>query len=71
MGDFDVDVTEDGSGRLCASSPELLSRSIGLDSTGLGSVTVIPNIFPGGKDSMGFPVSVEANRRAIASSTAC
>lgn len=36
-----------------------------------GSVTVMPNILPGGSDSMDLPVSFDANRRAMASSTAC
>lgn len=36
-----------------------------------GSVTVMPYIFPGGSASSWVPISVEAKRSAIASSTAC
>lgn len=36
-----------------------------------GSVIDMPNILPGGNASIVFPVSVETNRIAIASSTAC
>lgn len=36
-----------------------------------GSVIFIPNILPGGNASIVFPVSVDTNRIAIASSTAC
>ena len=70
-GDFEVDDTEDGSGFLFPSSLFLISWIPKPDSTGFGSVTVIPKIFPGGNDSICLPDSVEAKRRAIASSTAC
>lgn len=36
-----------------------------------GSVTFIPKIFPGGNTSSDAPLSFEASRNAIASSTAC
>lgn len=39
--------------------------------SGFGSVTVIPKILPGGSDSIDLPVSFDASRRAMASSTAC
>lgn len=41
------------------------------DDSVFGSVTFIPKIFPGGRDSSDFPVSFDAKRSAIASSTAC
>lgn len=70
-GDFDVDETDVDSCFLLESSDDLISISIEVESSGLGSVTVMPNIFPGGNESIALPLSVEASRRAIASSTAC
>lgn len=71
-GDFEVDETEVVSWDfLLVSSVDLRSINIELESSGLGSVTVIPNIFPGGSESIAFPLSLDASRNAIASSTAC
>lgn len=70
-GDFDVDVTEDDSGFLWESSDDFASASDEPESSDLGSVTVMPKIFPGGKDSIVLPVSFDASLKAIASSTAC
>lgn len=67
-GDLEV---EDGSCFLIASSLTLFSGNVEVASTVFGSVTVIPKIFPGGRASIALPVSVEARRSAIASSTAC
>lgn len=67
-GDLEV---EDGSCFLIASSLDLFSGNVEVASTVLGSVTVIPKIFPGGRASIVLPVSVDASRSAIASSTAC
>lgn len=70
-GDFEVDETDESSGFLCDSSENFDSASSEPECSVFGSVTVIPNIFPGGSDSKDFPVSLEASRSAIASSTAC
>lgn len=70
-GDFEVDDSDDGSDFLWDSPCTLTSASIEPESSVLGSVTVMPNIFPGGSDSIGLPVSVEASLKAMASSTAC
>lgn len=67
-GDLEVD---DGSCFLLASSLILFSGNVEVASTIFGSVTVIPKIFPGGRASIALPLSVEASRSAIASSTAC
>lgn len=69
-GVFDVDVTEVASDFLSESLANLISTE-GIVDSGLGSVIVIPNIFPGGSDSICFPLSDAESRNAIASSTAC
>lgn len=69
-GDLDVEETEEDSNFFFVSSGDLASPDE-LDASFFGSVTVMPKIFPGGKASIDFPVSVDANRRAMASSTAC
>lgn len=58
---------------LLPSSLDDWTSSIDGDSTDsvLGSVTFIPNILPGGRVSRDLPVSFDAKRSAIASSTAC
>lgn len=70
-GDLDVEETDAESSFLQKSSDALPSESIEPECSIFGSVTVIPNIFPGGNASIAFPDSVEASRSAIASSTAC
>lgn len=42
-----------------------------MDGIAHGFVTDIPNILPGGNESIDFPVSFDTKRNAIASSTAC
>lgn len=70
-GDFEVDDTEDVSSFLFESFDDFASARDEPESSVFGSVTVIPKIFPGGKESMVLPVSVDASLKAIASSTAC
>jgi hypothetical protein len=70
-GDLDVEDTEEDSNFFFASSGDLASASDELVDSVFGSVTVMPNIFPGGNESIDFPVSVDARRSAMASSTAC
>ena len=70
-GDFEVDETDDDSGFLMHSSINLASLSIEPEISGFGSVTDMPKILPGGNVSKVFPVSLDANLNAIASSTAC
>lgn len=65
-----LDVTE--SGLLLISSFVDCTSIVGDgDDSVFGSVTFMPKIFPGGSDSSDFPVSFDAKRNAIASSTAC
>lgn len=70
-GDFEVDDTEDDSSFFLGSSDDLASTSDEPENSDFGAVTVIPKIFPGGRESIVLPVSVEASLKAIASSTAC
>lgn len=70
-GDLEVEETEEVSSFLLESFDGFASASDEPESSVFGPVTVIPKIFPGGKDSIVFPVSVEASLKAIASSTAC
>lgn len=70
-GDFEVDETDESSDFLCESSEYFDSASSEPECSIFGSVTVMPNIFPGGSESNDFPVSFEASRSAMASSTAC
>lgn len=70
IGDFDVDETDEVSGFLLFCSDDcFVSEALAVNS--LGSVTVMPKIFPGGNDSSDLPDSVDARRSAMASSTAC
>lgn len=70
-GDLEVEDTEEESNFFFASSGDFESASDELDASVFGSVTVMPKIFPGGRESIDFPVSVVASRKAMASSTAC
>lgn len=70
-GDLDVDETEVDSGFLLDSSRFFGSRITDPIDSVFGSVIVMPKIFPGGNESSDFPVSFDASRSAIASSTAC
>lgn len=70
-GDLDVEDTEEDSNFFFEPSGDLASAIDELDVSVLGSVTVMPKILPGGKESIALPVSVDASRNAIASSTAC